>query len=151
MTTKYDNLTPEVFATEVARVLIPGPYEHVAAQSIAEMEHSHYHCANCKEDMFDVRHPCPIPDPLTLDMNTAMAMFRGSWISQGITVAHDYDKANQVFRQVKPGMYRAMLCSYELYKIFLAWVATPASPRDILTICMLALCLNGPQRRLSGK
>lgn len=88
---------------------------------------------------------CHIPGPVTIDdsdacMGKAMRMFRGSWISKGITDRDDFDyaKADEIFGQVKPEYYSDRIDTGELYEIYIMWVALDASLAQILTIVVMA-------------
>jgi hypothetical protein len=54
---------------ELAKVLTPGPWKHDWGNKSR--------CANCARYWpEDIDSPCPVPDPITIDWNTAMEWFR---------------------------------------------------------------------------
>ncbi len=63
-------LTDDKLALELVRVLTPGPWKHDA-----EIDRYGFgDCRKCSDRLGQKRSPehCPVPDPITIDWNTAM-------------------------------------------------------------------------------
>ena len=83
---EYLAMDDKTFAVEIARVLTPGPWKHINKKPISvqfqnpPIREKIYYCSKCGEifqrDNRKMKIPCPIPDPITLDWNLAMKIFR---------------------------------------------------------------------------
>ncbi len=115
---------------ELAKALTPGPWKHKAQFGFA-CDHHYCKCSKCGEEWHSQdapQTPCPVPDDIVLDWNTAMEW--RDWITCKITPT----VADEIFCEISKIENRCFVYGAEPKK----WWLWNAQPKHYLIAAALA-------------